>query len=203
MDHPTPPGATPAGQHRFRPGRTVQRREVLHGRLWMSHPVTVVDDTDGVLAVLVRTGSGVHLPRPPVRTAPLVRVHPLVRHHRAAAAPRPRPLPRLEDVPRRVFDHWYLNLEAPILRHPDPTGGGSFDTEDHGLDIVVPADGSPWQYQDLHDPEQMAATGRITPVEAAQIHTDGAALAQLLTTDTRWWSPWDTWNPGDPPPTTR
>jgi len=47
----------------------------------------------------------------------------------------------------------------------------------------------------------MATTDRITPAESTQIHADGRAVAELLTTDTRWWSTWDTRNPGDPPPT--
>lgn len=40
----------------FTAGRVVQCREVLHGDLWLTHPVTVVDDRDGVRAVLLAAG---------------------------------------------------------------------------------------------------------------------------------------------------
>jgi hypothetical protein len=43
--------------HRYPVGATIQRREVLHGRLWMEHPVTVVDDRDDTLAVWLGPGS--------------------------------------------------------------------------------------------------------------------------------------------------
>jgi hypothetical protein len=49
---------TPAPE-RFVPGRTVLRREVLHGRPWMEHPVTVVHD-GSCLAVLLEPGSRFH-----------------------------------------------------------------------------------------------------------------------------------------------
>jgi hypothetical protein len=41
----------------FRAGSTVVRREVLHGRPWMEHPVTVVHDGAECLAVLLEPGS--------------------------------------------------------------------------------------------------------------------------------------------------
>ncbi len=169
----------------------------------MSHPVTVVDDTDGVLAVLVQPGAAFTFPDHPFGPHPWAGYQQwfdttALHLHRDGD-----PYSVWKMFRAGTFDHWYLNLEAPIVRHPDGTGGGSFDTDDHGLDIVVPADGSPWQWKDLDDPEQMATTGRITPAEAAQIHADGDALAKLLTTNTRWWSIWDSWNPGDPPPTPR
>lgn len=99
-----------------------------------------------------------------------------------------------------VFTHWYINLEAPVVRRPDGTGGGGFDTDDHGIDLVVPADGSPWRWKDVDDPAAMAAAGRITTAEAEQIHAAAAAVAALLDTADRWWQRWDTWCPGTKPP---
>jgi len=109
----TADGAARTGA-RFAPGRVIERREVLHGMRWLTHPVTVVDDTD-----------------------------------------------------------------------------------DHGLDIVVPADGTPWQWKDLGDPAAMAAAGRITAAEAQQIHADARSVAELLDADDRWWAGWDDWTPSD------
>ncbi len=38
-------------------GRVVQWREVLRGQVWDEYPLTVVDDSGGVLAVLLEPGS--------------------------------------------------------------------------------------------------------------------------------------------------
>jgi len=184
----------------FIPGRVVQWREVLHGQVWSEYPVTVVDDRGAVLAVLLEPGSAFVFPEHPFG------VHPWARH-RGWTGPTVLQLRRDGDpysvwksFSDGVFTHWYLNVEAPIVRRPDGAGGGGFDTDDHGIDIVVPADGSPWRWKDVDDPEAMAAAGRITTAEAQQIHADADALAELLRADDRWWHPWDTWQPGDPPP---
>ncbi len=47
----------------WQPGQTITRREVLHGQLWMDHPVavvTVVADDGEVFAVHPRTRVEVH-----------------------------------------------------------------------------------------------------------------------------------------------
>lgn len=41
----------------WRPGQTITRREVLHGELWMDHPVTVIWDDGDVFAVRLDPGS--------------------------------------------------------------------------------------------------------------------------------------------------
>lgn len=184
----------------FVAGRVIQRREVLHGRVWMEHPVMVVDDRDGVLAVLLEPGSVFVFTNHPFGPHPWSA-------HRAWSGPTVLQLHRDGDpysvwkfFTDGVFTHWYVNVEAPIVRRPDGTGGGGFDTDDHGIDIVVPADGSPWRWKDADDPEAMAAAGRITTAEAEQIHAVADAVAARLDADDRWWAPWDTWQPGDPAP---
>ena len=105
----------------------------------------------------------------------------------------------------QVLHQWGLRPlvhqpRGPGRPAPDGTGGGGFDTDDHGIDIVVPADGSPWRWKDVDDPEAMAAAGRITTAAAEQIHAAAAAVAALLDTADRWWQRWDTWCPGTKPP---
>jgi hypothetical protein len=46
----------------WRPGEVVTRRETLHGRLWMEHQVTVVDDDGTEFAVLLEPGSRFDFP---------------------------------------------------------------------------------------------------------------------------------------------
>ena len=184
----------------FAPGRVVERREVLLGRPWLSHPVTVVDDRDGVLAVLLEPGSPFTFHDHPLGPHPW-------RHQSAWAGTTVLQLHRDGD-PYSVWlfstggtpTHWYVNLEAPLVRRPDGTGGGAFETDDHGLDIVVPLDGSPWRWKDVGDPAAMAAAGRLTSAEADRVHADGRAVAALLDAEDRWWAAWDGWRPGRPPP---
>lgn len=49
----------------FAPGEVVSRREVLHGDLWLSHPVTVVSDDGDVLATRLDPGSPFTFPGHP------------------------------------------------------------------------------------------------------------------------------------------
>lgn len=44
-------------EHHYNAGSVISRREVLHGKLWMQHPVTVVEDRGNVLAVWLEPGS--------------------------------------------------------------------------------------------------------------------------------------------------
>ncbi len=192
----TPEGAARTGA-RFAPGRVIERREVLHGMRWLTHPVTVVDDTDDVLAVLLQPGAPFTFSEHPFGPHPWG-------HQTAWSATTVLQLYRDGDPYSvwkffidGVFTHWYVNFEAPMVRRPDGAGGGGYDTDDHGLDIVVPADGTPWQWKDFDDPAAMAGTGRITSAEAQQIHADARAVAELLDADDRWWAGWDDWIPGD------
>ncbi|MDT7572894.1 MAG: hypothetical protein QOE05_3068 [Actinomycetota bacterium] len=182
----------------FTAGRVIDRREVLHGQLWMSHPVTVVSDDGVCLAVLLEPGS-------PFTFA----AHPFGPHPwsvaDAWADTRVLQLHRENDPYSvwKIFDaggellRWYINFEAPIVRPEDGRGGGSFDTDDHGIDIVIPVDGSPWQWKDVDDPARHVATGRTTQAEADQIMSDAAAVAADLDSGRRWWTEWDSWSPSE------
>ena len=47
-----------------------------------------------------------------------------------------------------TFRHWYVNFEAPIVRHDD-----GFDTDDHGLDLIVHPDGRR-EWKDVERPQR-------------------------------------------------
>lgn len=188
----------------FDAGSTVLRREVLHGRPWMEHPVTVIDDGDDCLAVLLEPGSPFTFYEHPFG------LHPWSRF-RAWSGSTVLQVQRDGDAhaawkffdPDRVFTHWYLNFQEPVVRHLGIGGGGAFDTADLGIDIVVPADGSPWRWKDVDDPDAMVEAGRISRVERDRIHAEAEAVAARLDAGVRWWSPWDDWRPGDPSPSVR
>ena len=93
------------------------------------------------------------------------------------------------------FTHWYINFQQPFVRHVDASGGGTFETADLGLDIVVPGDGSSWHWKDVEDPDEMVASGRITSAERAGIADEAERVAADLDADAGWWSDWDDWQP--------
>ena len=182
------------------PGRTVLRREVLHGRPWMEHPVTVVHDDD-CLAVLLEPGSPFRFFDHPFGPHPWSRfdawsgstVLQVQRDGEAHAA-------------WKLFDleggatHWYVNFQLPVVRHVVPGGGGAFETADLGIDIVFAPDDRSWEWKDVEDPDLMVASGRITPAERDRIRAEVAAVAERLDAGSRWWATWDGWHPGDGPP---
>lgn len=49
----------------FNPGMTIARREVLHGQVWLTSPVTVIADDGIQLAVLLKPGSPFNFPQHP------------------------------------------------------------------------------------------------------------------------------------------
>ena len=194
------PDAPTYAPGRFVPGHTVLRREVLHGRPWLEHPVTVVQDGAGCLAVLLQPGSPFGFPEHPFGPHPWS-------HLRAWSGSTVLQLQRDGDAHAawKFFDaagtatHWYVNFQEPVVRHVGPDGGGAFDTADLGIDIVFARDGG-WEWKDVDDPDRMVASGRITPAERDRIRAEAAAVAGRLDAGIRWWAPWDGWHPGDPPP---
>ncbi len=99
-----------------------------------------------------------------------------------------------------AFTHWYVNFQEPFIRHVDGAGGGVFDTADLGVDIVLPADGSPWQWKDVDHPDAMVEACRISPGERDRIRVEADSVAARLDAGRRWWSPWDGWQVHDPVP---
>lgn len=181
----------------FRPGRTIRRREVLHGRLWLEHPVLVVSDSHDALAVLLEPGSAFTFPPHP---AP----HPW-RDHASWTGTTVLQVQRPDDAyavwkffdSDGLFTHWYINFEAPIVKHVDASGGGCYDTDDHGVDIVVAADGD-WEWKDYDDPRLMVEEGRLTSDEADAIMRCAHGVAADLDAGRRWWCVWDKWELSPP-----
>lgn len=178
----------------FCPGATIRRREVLHDRVWLEHPVRVVSDSEDSLVVLLEPGSCFTFPAHPVP-------HPWNKHgawmattvlqvHRPGEAYAAWKF--FDDQDR--FTHWYINFEAPIVKHVDALGGGCYDTDDHGIDIVIPVGGT-WEWKDYGDPRLMIAEGRITSDQADAIMRCAHDVAADLEAGRRWWSKWDDWVP--------
>ncbi|MEU4315256.1 DUF402 domain-containing protein [Nocardia sp. NPDC024068] len=173
---------------RFAVGSTVQRREVLHGRVWMTMPVRVIAD-DEVLAVWFEDGAPFTFPPHPFGP------HPWSGQDRWTGSNvlqlyRPGDAYSVWAFFRHGrFDHWYINFERPYHR-----GDDYFDTDDHGLDIVV-RDGE-WQWKDRDDVAEQVAVGRLTSTEADTVWREAARVAAELDRGDCWWIPrWQNWQP--------
>jgi len=179
----------PDPETRFRPGQVVTRREVLHGRPWLQSPVTVVADDGDVLAVLLEPGS--------VFT---FHEHPFGPHpwsaHTAWGGTTVLQLHRQGDAYGvwKFFDddgfrYWYVNFEAPVVRHPD-----GFDTDDHGLDLIVHPDGRR-EWKDVEHLHVQRAQGRIDLETVGAVLEAADRVVDLLDADDRWWAEYDDWAP--------
>lgn len=174
----------------FEAGRSIVKREVWNGRVWLRLPVTVLsdDEDDGVLAVQLEDGATFTFDgqQPP---------HPWA--ERAAwSGATVLQLRRPGDwysvwkfFTDGVFDCWYVNFERPFTR-----GDDGIDTDDLELDLVVEPDGKrAWKdVERLHD---RLAEGRLTLDDLAQVLAAAAEVTGRLDRDERWWSWWDDWVP--------
>jgi hypothetical protein len=186
--HHSLPAANVQAMRRFTVGSTVQRREVLHGRVWMTMPVQVIADDD-VLAVWIEDGT-------PFTFSP----HPFGPHPWSGqdrwTGSSVLQLHRPTDAysvwaffQHNRIDHWYINFEKPYSRGQD-----YFDTDDHGLDIVI-KDGA-WRWKDREDVAKQVADGRITPAEAEAVWREAERVASALEHGIYWWVPrWQNWKP--------
>jgi hypothetical protein len=175
--------------HRWQPGVTVMRREVLHGRPWLECPVTVVADTGRELAVLLEPGAAFTFYDHPFGPHPwsgrsewgLTQVLQLYRPHDLYSVWALFSGGRLQ--------YWYVNFEARLVRR-----GHAFETCDYGLDIVIEPDGR-WQWKDVDDLDEMLLSGRVTSQEVAAVRAEAQKVAAELGAGRRWWSRWDGWTP--------
>ena len=179
----------------FRTGDVVERREVLHGEVWMTSPVTVVHDDGDLLAVRLDPGSAFTFP------SHSFGVHPWAQHSEWSG-PIVLQIHRTGDLysvwkffePDGSFRHWYVNFEAPVKRGP-----GHFDTDDYGLDLVIDPDGRR-TWKDVTDLHHQRAEGRISPQTVLDVLAEAARVEALLDRGEHWWSSWADWSPTTPVP---
>jgi hypothetical protein len=175
---------------RYRPGTEILRREVLHGQLWLDCPVTVVADDGDVLAVLLEPGAPFTFHEHPFGAHPWS-AHPawggstVLQLHREGDA-----YAVWKFFDEHGFRHWYLNFEAPVVRHE-----GSFDTDDHGLDLILHPDGRR-EWKDVEHLSELVTRGRMTGPEVVDVlHAAGGVIALLDADEGPWWAAWSQWHP--------
>jgi hypothetical protein len=163
---------------------------VLHGRVWMEHPVSVVADDGEVLAVRLEPGSPFTFHEHPFGPHPwgaqdawgVTTVLQLYREGDAYAV--------WKFFEREVFLFWYVNFEAPIVRHSD-----GFATDDHGLDLVLHPDGRR-EWKDVDHLAELVSTARMTGAEVLGVLRAARGVVEQLDADQPpWWAAWSDWHP--------
>ncbi|KOG88451.1 cytidylyl-2-hydroxypropylphosphonate hydrolase [Streptomyces varsoviensis] len=173
-------------------------------RIHICRPVTVVRDTDELLAVWMAPGTDCVKPLladgTPVHREPLG-----TRYTKPRTTTRSRwfgtgvlKLARPGE-PWSVwlfwergwrFKDWYVNLEEPLTRW-----AGGVDSEDHFLDISVYPDRS-WEWKDEDEFEQAQRVGLMSPAKADRVRAAGRSAVEMIHD----WGPpfsagWEDWRP--------
>jgi hypothetical protein len=173
-------------------GEVIVRREMLHGRPWFGNTVRVVADEDGLLATYIESGAPFAFPEHPSGVHPWAgktawHGHGVLQLQRPGEA---HAIMVFWSGPNRDFAGWYVNLQAPFTRTPI-----GYDTQDHELDIWIPAGGA-WEWKDRDKLERDVHDGRFTRAEADAIVAEGERVAAELDAGRRWWSnEWASWTP--------
>jgi Protein of unknown function (DUF402). len=184
----------------FEIGESVALREVWQGRVFAARPATVVEDTPDrsvfyvppvVRCLQARSSDGAEV-RIPTREWRLEDARS--GHHRVLSFAFPRtPYSVLArwDADTDEFRGWYVNLQAPLHR----TDVG-FDTREHVLDVLIPADRSTWSWKDEDELETAVADGLFTAEEAERFRAAGErAVEQILLREPPFDEDWEDWRP--------
>ncbi|WP_255951180.1 cytidylyl-2-hydroxypropylphosphonate hydrolase [Streptomyces odontomachi] len=217
-DGPTTPGGTAeaacAARHRpvgaavprWAPGDHIlwRYRENGGARIHICRPVTVVQDTDDLLAVWMAPGTP--CVKPVLADGTPVHAEPLTsRYTKPRAVRRGRwtgaGMVKLAQPgrpwsvwlfwePGWRFKNWYVNLEEPLARWP-----GGVDSEDHFLDISVRPDRS-WRWLDEDEFAAAQRAGLMDPAKARAVRRAGReAVETILAWEKPFSDDWPEWRP--------
>ncbi|MFJ5100741.1 DUF402 domain-containing protein [Streptomyces sp. NPDC088554] len=198
-------GTAAAGGH-WPPGTHIlwRYRENAGDGVHICRPVTVVRDTDELLAVWLAPGT--ICVKPVLADGTPVNHEPLATRYtkpRAVVRDRWHGMGVLKLVrpgePWSVwlwwdedwrFQSWYVNLEEPYTRW-----SGGIDSEDHFLDIDVYPDRS-WRWRDEDEFAQAQQDGLMDPAGARRVEAAGRAAVEMIRA---WGTPfrdgWEHWRP--------
>ncbi|MGW5851908.1 cytidylyl-2-hydroxypropylphosphonate hydrolase [Streptomyces sp. NPDC055254] len=174
------------------------------GRVHICRPVTVVRDSEELLAVWMAPGT--ECVKPVLADGKPVHAEPLATRYTA-----PRTTVRSRWFGAGVlklarpgdpwsvwlfwdrgwhFKNWYVNLEQPRARW-----SGGVDSEDHFLDIAVHPDRS-WKWLDEDEFAQAQRSGLMGPEQARRVRAAGRAAVDVIKA---WGAPfsdgWQDWRP--------
>ncbi|MEV6781975.1 DUF402 domain-containing protein [Streptomyces sp. NPDC051098] len=178
---------------RFSAGQVVVRREILDDREWLVYPVRVVADDGRTLAVYLAQGTPLTFGRGAFSWG----LHPWAAFDHSWQSTGVLQLQRAGDgyaVWARwqgaELKDWYVNFQRPMRR----TKRG-FDTLDQELDLLIPADGSPFMWKDVEHFEERVRAGGFGPGEAEAVRAAADEVVRLIEAGDCWWEQWRDWQP--------
>ncbi|MBH1935594.1 DUF402 domain-containing protein [Streptomyces sp. AV19] len=173
-------------------------------RVHICRPVTVVQDTDDLLAVWLASGTACVRPVLADGTPPYQ--EPLATRYtkprttavgtwtgtgvlKLARPGEPWSVWLFWDLDWR-FRNWYVNLEEPLARW-----AGGVDSEDHFLDIAVYPDRR-WEWKDEDEFAQAQRVGLMSAARAEEVRAAGhAAVEHIESWGAPFTSGWEGWRP--------
>lgn len=182
-------------------------RDVWQGAILNGRPLTVVQDTDELVALYLAPGT-THLSlaeysfdreereqlfRDFAERPVVERVERTWRWTRCLTLMRPGDPYSVWGMWDEGSDElvaWYVNLQEPFTR----TAIG-FDTMDHIIDIVVSPDLSTWEWKDLNEGELVVELGLAPRELLDEVRRNGEAVAELVERGDAWWTDWRDWAP--------
>ena len=196
--------STMATLNRWKSGDQIVVREILHGRVWSAKPVTVVLDTEELVAFYMMEGTtwkwprtsedGRPTPRERIRGARFLLTDATWTEHGT-----------LYVVPPGAnyavilwwrggdgrFMGWYINLQDPLARTPI-----GFDHLDQILDLIVEPDRLSWYWKDEDELGEAVELGVITAEHATALYAEGASARDLVVSGAAPFGPtWVRWEP--------
>ena len=186
----------------FEVGSSIVIREVLHGKVWTSRPVTVIEDSPRQFVSWLAPGTIIDYPMNIEHGATCFKAWQSreweVSSKEFVAPGMLRIAP--SDAPFEVFApvdleegvlSWYVNFEQPLVR----TSVG-FDTMDETLDLLVTRDLSNWERKDDDELDLALTMDVITVITAARVrHACSMVEAALSRGEAPWDTTWATWTP--------
>jgi hypothetical protein len=177
----------------FSPGSTIVHHEVLHGRDWLTHPEMVVADDGRELVTLLTPGTPFTFhdhPHGPHPWADRVGWHGPALLQITRAGDRYGVWRFYDPAPDRWrFRHLYVNFQAPVVRVAD-----GYQTDDHGLDLIVHPDGRR-EWKDVEHLSGQLREGRIDQSTVLDVLAETEKVLRELDSGDPWWSAWDDWSP--------
>lgn len=184
---------------RFEPGEQVAVRYIWYGRISHARPMTVVRDSDELVALYLAPGSACramgadkHSWNELLLAGEWDLLDAEWRHSRVLMLARPN---RWSSIWGFFSPNggealaWYVNLEEPMRR-----SGAGFDTRDLQLDLVVMPDHT-WAWKDEREFDEMRELGLIDGEEARAVREEGEAVIAEVERGDAWWLEWKDWAP--------
>jgi len=185
---------------RWQTGGAALLREVWRGKVWSAMPVTVVQDTQELVALYIAPGTIWKQPRrtdggqlriPQDKWTLADRLWTGGGALRLSSPGAAHSVLALWSAGHERMLGWHINLEEPLRRTPL-----GFDYMDQLLDVIVSPDCGTWTWKDEAEFEEAQATGVISAELAREVRAEGRRAVELaMLRRPPFCDGWERWRP--------